>query len=103
LSCCRGDGTGRNFEEDSMEGKGRYLITGAAVIALLMGAFFLGRAVGAKEGVVQDQVEAVKSGHAKYVIVDEFGRTEFRWYDRGDVELKKEEAKKVEEPKKDKP
>jgi hypothetical protein len=102
LTCCRGDGTGRNFEEDFMEGKGRFVIVGAAVIALLMGAFFLGRAVGTKEGVIQEQVEAIKSGHAKYVIVDEFGRTEFHWFDRGDQKLKDEEAKKSEE-KKDKP
>jgi len=88
LNCCRGDGTGRTFEEDFMEGKGRFLIMGAAVIALLMGAFFLGRAVGTKEGVVQSQVEAIKAGHAKYVIVDEFGHTEFHWLDKGDVEPK---------------
>lgn len=71
-----------------MEGKGRYAVVGAIIIAGFFGIFFCGRTYGNREGVIQEQVEAVKSGHAKYVIVDEFGRTEFRWLDKGDVEPK---------------
>ena len=72
-----------------MEGKGRYIILGAAAIAMAIIAFFTGRSVGVKEGVVLTQVEAIKTGHAKYVIADELGRTEFHWCEKGDVELKK--------------
>lgn len=85
-----------------MEGKGRYVVVGAVVIVLLMAAFFLGRSVGQKEGVIQTEVEAIKTGHAKHVIVDEFGRTEFHWMETGDKELKKESAKQP-EAKSDKP
>lgn len=77
-----------------MEGKGRWIILGAAAIAISIITFFVGRSYGVKEGLIQDQVEAIKAGHAKYVIVDEYGRTEFRWFEKGDAELKKEEAKK---------
>jgi len=75
-----------------MEGKGRYIILGSVAIAMAIIAFFCGRLVGTKEGVIQCQVEAIKALHAKYVINDEFGHTEFRWLDHGDVEPKQAPA-----------
>lgn len=72
-----------------MEGKGRYIILAATAIAMTIIAFFVGKAYGQKDGVVLTQVEAIKSGHAKYVISDELGHTEFHWCEKGDVELKK--------------
>ena len=72
-----------------MEGKGRYIILGATAIAVAIITFFVGRSYGVKEGIVLTQVEAIKTGHAKYVIADELGHTEFHWCEKGDVELKK--------------
>ncbi len=82
-----------------MEGKGRYIILGAVAIAVAIITFFAGRSYGTREGVIQCQVEAIKSGHAKYVISDELGHTEFRWYDKGDVELPKPAAQRPMDPK----
>lgn len=30
------------------------------------------------------RVEAIKAGHAKHVIMDEYGHTEFQWLEKGD-------------------
>lgn len=30
------------------------------------------------------RVEAIKAGHAKHVISDEFGKTDFQWLEKGD-------------------
>lgn len=72
-----------------MEGKGRYIIMGAAAIAVAILTFFGGRSVGVREGIMISQVDAIKGGHAKYVISDELGHTEFHWLEKGDVEIKK--------------
>lgn len=63
-----------------MEGKGRYLIGGVLAMALVLGAFFLGRSMGAKSV----RVEAIKAGHAKHVITDDLGNTAFQWLEKGD-------------------
>jgi hypothetical protein len=76
-----------------MEGKGRYIIIGAIAIVAVMISFMAGKSYGAREGVIQCQVEAIKAGHAKYVISDELGHTEFHWMEKGDVELPKADPK----------
>jgi len=30
------------------------------------------------------RAEAIKAGHAKHVVVDEFGKSEFQWLEKGD-------------------
>lgn len=50
----------------------------ALVVGLLMGgvgAYFVGRAYGDRAV----RVEAVKAGHARHVIVDDYGGTKFEW------------------------
>lgn len=49
-------------------------------ILLLCGLFQVGWFVGRRAL----RVEAVQAGHARHVIVNEFGHTEFRWLEKGD-------------------
>jgi hypothetical protein len=57
------------------------------VIGLLIGLVAGGTAAGAwfwAKGREEFRVEAVKAGHARYRIKDDYGRTEFEWLPAGD-------------------
>lgn len=49
-----------------------------AVVGLVLG-WAAGVWMGYHKGARAVRVEAVKNGHAQHVIIDEYGRTEFRW------------------------
>ena len=58
---------------------------GWASIALVCAALLVGTAWGGwYAGRRMVRAEAIKAGHAKHVVVDEFGKSEFQWLEKGD-------------------
>lgn len=49
-------------------------------VALIAGTAWGGWYVGRRAV----RAEAIKAGHAKHVVVDEFGKSEFQWLEKGD-------------------
>jgi hypothetical protein len=59
-----------------MNVKPGYLII-VLILYCLIGTF--GWIISARNTRAQCQAEAVKAGHAQFVVVDEYGRTKFEW------------------------
>jgi hypothetical protein len=55
-----------------------------ATLAVLM-IFGAGAWSGIAYGVRSEKAEAVKQGHARFIVLDEYGHSSFQWLDKGDV------------------
>lgn len=49
----------------------------------------IGFALGRVTGIAYTKADAVKQGHARFVVMDEFGHTAFEWLGKGDAPTSK--------------
>lgn len=55
-----------------------------ATLAVLL-IFSCGAWAGVAYGVRSEKAEAVKEGHARFIVLDEYGHSSFQWLGKGDV------------------
>lgn len=59
----------------------RIVVVALIAAVVIFGTFMITHSVTTK----QMQAEAVRTGHARYIIVDDLGHTQFQWLEKNDV------------------